>query len=42
VAWSYGGRVVGNYLKFYGDGHIAALDLVDIRTKTEPAPGTAE
>jgi len=37
VAWSYGGRVVGNYLKFYGDGHIAALDLVDIRTKTEPA-----
>jgi non-heme chloroperoxidase len=37
VAWSYGGRVVGNYLKFYGDGHIAGLDLVDIRTKANPA-----
>jgi non-heme chloroperoxidase len=38
VAWSYGGRVVGNYLKFYGDGHIAGINLVDIRTKAgEPA-----
>jgi non-heme chloroperoxidase len=38
VAWSYGGRVVGNYLKFYGDSHIAGLNLVDIRTKVgEPA-----
>jgi non-heme chloroperoxidase len=37
VAWSYGGRVVGNYLKYYGDSHLAGLDLVDIRTKTEPA-----
>ena len=36
VAWSYGGRVVGNYLKFYGDAHIAGLNLVDIRTKTNP------
>lgn len=34
VAWSYGGRVIGNYLKYYGDGHLAGLDLVDIRTKT--------
>ena len=37
VAWSYGGRVVGNYLKYYGDGHLAGLNLVDIRTKTDPA-----
>ncbi len=37
VAWSYGGRVAGNYLKYYGDGHLAGLDLVDIRTKTDPA-----
>jgi non-heme chloroperoxidase len=34
VAWSYGGRVIGNYLKFYGGAHLAGLDLVDIRTKT--------
>jgi pimeloyl-ACP methyl ester carboxylesterase len=34
VAWSYGGRVIGNYLKYYGDSHLAGLDLVDIRTKT--------
>src|ERR1700730_11489323 len=36
VAWSYGGRVIGNYLKYYGDGHLAGLDLVDIRPKTDP------
>src|SRR5581483_3744524 len=30
--------VIGNYLKYYGDGHLAGLNLVDIRTKTnEPA-----
>ncbi len=38
VAWSYGGRVVGNYLKYYGADHLAGLNLVDIRSKTaEPA-----
>lgn len=37
VAWSYGGRVIGNYLRYYGDGQLAGLNLVDIRTKTDPA-----
>jgi pimeloyl-ACP methyl ester carboxylesterase len=38
VAWSYGGRVIGNYLKYYGDSRLAGVDLVDIRTKAaEPA-----
>jgi non-heme chloroperoxidase len=37
VAWSYGGRVIGNYLRYYGDGHLAGLNLVDIRSKTDPA-----
>jgi non-heme chloroperoxidase len=37
VAWSYGGRVIGNYLRYYGDGHLAGLNLVDIRPKTDPA-----
>jgi pimeloyl-ACP methyl ester carboxylesterase len=37
VAWSYGGRVIGNYLRYYGDGHLAGLNLVDIRAKTDPA-----
>jgi pimeloyl-ACP methyl ester carboxylesterase len=38
VAWSYGGRVIGNYLKYYGDSHLAGINLVDIRTKAgEPA-----
>lgn len=37
VAWSYGGRVIANYLKYYNDSHLAGLNLVDIRSKTEPA-----
>src|ERR1700758_5638117 len=37
VAWSYGGRVIGNYLRYYGDGQLAGLNLVDIRTKSDPA-----
>jgi non-heme chloroperoxidase len=37
VAWSYGGRVIGNYLRYYGDSHLSGLNLVDIRTKTDPA-----
>ena len=38
VAWSYGGRVVGNYLKYHGASRLAGLNLVDIRTKiAEPA-----
>jgi pimeloyl-ACP methyl ester carboxylesterase len=37
VAWSYGGRVIGNYLRYYGDGRLAGLNLVDIGPKTNPA-----
>ena len=38
VAWSYGGRVVGHYLKYYGDAHLAGINFVDTRAKTaEPA-----
>ncbi len=28
VAWSYGGFIVGDYLRAYGDGGIAGIDLV--------------
>lgn len=34
VAWSYGGRVIGDYLRYYGDGHLAGINLVDTGSKT--------
>jgi len=36
VAWSYGGRIIGNYLRYYGDGHLAGINLVDTGSKTNP------
>lgn len=38
VAWSYGGFVVGDYLRAYGDGNIAAINLVGAATLMQP-PG---
>jgi non-heme chloroperoxidase len=40
VAWSYGGRVVCDYLLSYGDDSIAGINFVGAATKTpENAPG---
>ena len=34
VAWSYGGRVVADYLATYGPGRIAGINYVDATTKS--------
>lgn len=39
VAWSYGGRVVGEYLKLHGDGGIAGLVFVAAVTQSVLADG---
>jgi non-heme chloroperoxidase len=36
VAWSYGGRVVGDYLAIYGAGRLAGINYVDATTKSRP------
>jgi len=42
VAWSYGGRVVCDYLLSYGDGSITGINFVGAATRTpENAPGRA-
>jgi non-heme chloroperoxidase len=42
VGWSYGGRVICDYLVIYGDGSIAGINFVGAATKNpENAPGRA-
>jgi pimeloyl-ACP methyl ester carboxylesterase len=36
VAWSYGGYVVGDYLRAYGSGNIGAIDLVGAAVVLRP------
>src|SRR6185436_5397707 len=36
VAWSYGGRVVADYLAVYGPRRIAGINYVDATTKSRP------
>ncbi len=36
VGWSYGGRVMNDYLTHYGDGGIAGLDYVAATSTTKP------
>ena len=36
VAWSYGGFIVGDYLRAYGDGAIAGIDLVGAAVLMQP------
>ena len=36
VAWSYGGLVVGDYLRVHGDGAIAGIDLVGAAVMLRP------
>jgi pimeloyl-ACP methyl ester carboxylesterase len=37
VGWSYGGRVMADYIKTYGTANIAGLNYVDAAVKTDPA-----
>jgi len=36
VGWSYAGRVIADYLRSYGDAHIAGIDFVSARSGTDP------
>jgi len=36
VGWSYGGRVISDYLKTHGPARLAGLNYVDAVTKTDP------
>jgi pimeloyl-ACP methyl ester carboxylesterase len=36
VGWSYGGRVINDYLTHYGDGAIAGINYVDATSTTKP------
>ncbi len=36
VGWSYGGRVINDYLMHYGDGGIAGIDYVAATTTAKP------
>ena len=36
VGWSYGGRVICDYLLTYGDSRLAAINFVSASTKTSP------
>jgi pimeloyl-ACP methyl ester carboxylesterase len=43
VAWSYGGRVIQDYIRTFGTVRLAGINFVAARTKTDPAfdgPGT--
>jgi pimeloyl-ACP methyl ester carboxylesterase len=37
VGWSYGGRVIADYLKVHGAAGLAGLDYVDAVTKSDPS-----
>ncbi len=36
VGWSYGGRIVMDYLTYYGDSGLSGINFVDTVTKTSP------
>jgi non-heme chloroperoxidase len=37
VGWSYGGRVISDYLKTHGAGRLAGLNYVDALSKSDPS-----
>ena len=37
VAWSYAGRIVADYLRHFGTGAIAGLNIVGAKTNSDPA-----
>lgn len=37
VAWSYSGRIVADYLRAYGAGRLAGINLVGSKTRSDPA-----
>jgi pimeloyl-ACP methyl ester carboxylesterase len=37
VGWSYGGRVIADYLRIHGAGRLAGLNYVDAVTKSDPS-----
>lgn len=37
VGWSYGGRIIADYLATYGAGAVAGINYVNARCSTEPA-----
>lgn len=37
VAWSYGGRIMNDYITAYGDGDIGGVNFVGARTNSDPA-----
>jgi non-heme chloroperoxidase len=37
VGWSYGGRVIGDYLAIHGAAGLAGLNYVDATTKSDPS-----
>jgi non-heme chloroperoxidase len=37
AGWSYGGRIMADYLKTYGPGNLAGLNYVDASQKSDPA-----
>jgi pimeloyl-ACP methyl ester carboxylesterase len=37
VGWSYGGRVIADYLKVHGAGSLAGINYVDATTKSDPS-----
>jgi pimeloyl-ACP methyl ester carboxylesterase len=41
VAWSYGVRIVADYLAHYGPGRVAGLNLVGSKTNSDPAFASA-
>ena len=37
VAWSYAGRIVADYLRHFGTGAIAGLNIIGAKTNSDPA-----
>jgi pimeloyl-ACP methyl ester carboxylesterase len=37
AGWSYGGRIMADYLRIYGPGKLAGLNYVDAGQKADPA-----
>lgn len=37
VAWSYGGRIVADYLRHHGSGQLAGLNIVGAKPNSDPA-----
>jgi pimeloyl-ACP methyl ester carboxylesterase len=36
VGWSYGGRVIADYLKIHGPSRLAGINYVDAVSKSDP------